>query len=219
MATRQVLADLIADYERSSGDTARLESVGGVDAARRVQAGEAFDVVVLAAKAIDDLMGTGHALAGSRTDLVHSGVAVAVRAGAPAPDIATEAGLRDAVLQAGSVGYSTGPSGVALLALFDRWGVTEQIRDRIRQAPPGHPVAQMVAQGEVSLGFQQLSEMLNVQGIRIVGPLPAKVQIITTFSAAITNTCADASRAQALIDFMARPQAAVLKERQGMQAA
>lgn len=219
MATRQVLADLIADYERSSGDTARLESVGGVDAARRVQAGEAFDVVVLAAKAIDDLMGTGHALAGSRTDLVHSGVAVAVRAGAQAPDIATEAGLRDAVLQAGSVGYSTGPSGVALLALFDRWGVTEQIRDRIRQAPPGQPVAQMVAQGEVALGFQQLSEMLNVQGIRIVGPLPAKVQIITTFSAAITNTCADASRAQALIDFMARPQAALIKERQGMQAA
>ena len=114
MATRQVLADLADAFQRHSGTRLAIESVVGVDAARRVQAGEAFDVVILASDAIDKLIGSGHVQAGSRVDLVRSGVAVAVRAGAAKPDISTEEAVRAAVRAARSISYSTGPSGVAL---------------------------------------------------------------------------------------------------------
>ncbi|MEY2688414.1 MAG: hypothetical protein RL375_2612, partial [Pseudomonadota bacterium] len=123
MATRLVLAELIAAHEQQTPVRVAIESVGGVDAARRVMAGEVFDLVVLAADAIAKLGAAGRVQAGSQVDLVRSGVAVAVRAGAPQPDISSEDALRRAVLAARSLSYSTGPSGVALLALFDRWGV------------------------------------------------------------------------------------------------
>jgi len=139
MATRQLLADLVA--LRPPGAMAvEVESVGGVDAARRVRAGEAFDAIVLAANVVDQLIAEGHALPGSRVDIVQSGVFVAVRSGAPAPDIASEQAVRDAVLNAPSLGYSTGPSGVYLTGLFERWGILEAIRPRIVQAPAGVPV-------------------------------------------------------------------------------
>ena len=159
MATRQVLAQLAQAYEQRSGRPVAIESIGGVDAARRVAAGEAFDFVVLAADAIDKLIGGGSVAAGSRVDLVNSGVAIAVQAGAPQPDVSTEEALKRAVLAAPSVGYSTGPSGTALLKLFERWGIAAQMQERLKQARPGVPVGSMVASGEVALGFQQLSEL------------------------------------------------------------
>lgn len=137
MATRQVLAELVAAYAQQSADPVHIESVGGVDAARRVQAGEAFDVVILASDAIDKLAASGHVRAGSKVDLVHSGVAVAVREGAPVPDLTSEDAVRRAVLAARSLSYSTGPSGVALARLFERWGIAQEIAPRIVQAPPG----------------------------------------------------------------------------------
>jgi molybdate transport system substrate-binding protein len=130
MATRQLLAELTSAYGQRSGRVVAIESVGGVDAARRVMAGEAFDVVVLAADAIDKLEAAGRIVAGSKVDLVTSGVAVAVRAGAPRPDIGSEEALRHAVLAARSIGYSTGPSGVQLMKLFERWDVAEEIARR-----------------------------------------------------------------------------------------
>lgn len=219
MATRQVLSELLADYTQQSGVSAAIEAVGGVDAAKRVQAGEAFDVVVLASDAIDKLLAGGHVLAGSKVDWVRSGVAVAVRAGAPLPDIASEDALRAAVLAADSISYSTGPSGVALAQLFERWGIAEQIASRMVQAPPGVPVGSLVADGKVALGFQQLSELLHVPGITIVGPLPAAVQIITTFSAAVGVHSTQADAARALLAFMASPAATEAKHCQGMEAA
>ncbi len=140
MATRQLLAALTQQWQQRGGGPVQVESVGGVDAARRVAAGEAFDVVVLASDAIDKLLATGHLLAGSRRDLVRSGVAVAVRTGAPRPDIGSESALRDAVLAMRSIGYSTGPSGTALLQLFARWGLADRLQDKLPQAPPGVPV-------------------------------------------------------------------------------
>jgi len=151
MATRQVLAELAAAFKQRSGCVVAIESVGGVDAARRVQAGEACDVVVLASDAIDKLIAAGAVVADSKVDLVTSGVAVAVRARAPRPDIGSEDALRHAVLAARSIGYSTGPSGVQLMKLFERWGVTEEIARRTVQAPPGVPVGTLVARGEVEL--------------------------------------------------------------------
>ncbi len=219
MATRQLLAELTAAYAQQHGQAVAIESVGGVDAAKRVQAGEAFDVVILASDAIAKLVAAGHLRADSVTHLVHSGVAVAVRAGAPGPDISSEDAVRQAVLAAPTLSYSTGPSGVALAQLFERWGIAEQIKDRIVTAPPGVPVGSLVAKGEVALGFQQLSELIHVDGIAVVGPLPSAIQISTTFSAAMTTRCTQPAEVQALLDFLASPEATEAKQRQGMEPA
>lgn len=219
MATRQVLADLSQAWQARGGTPVQIESVGGVDAARRVAAGEPFDLVILASDAVDKLLAAGHALAGSRVDLVNSGVAVAVRTGQPRPDLSTEDALRAAVLAAPSLSYSTGPSGVALARLFERWGVMDTLRERIVTPPPGVPVGTLLASGQVALGFQQLSELIHVQGIDIVGPLPAAVQIDTVFSGAVCATSAQPDAVRALLAFMAGPEAAEAKRRQGMTPA
>ena len=217
MATRQLLDELAQAYRACSGQAVAFESVGGVDAQRRVQAGEAFDIVVLASDAIDKLAAAGHVQPDSTVDLVHSGVAVAVPQGEPRPDLGTEDAVRHAVLAARSIGCSTGPSGVQLVKLFERWGITDQIRDRIVQAPPGVPVGALVARGDVALGFQQLSELIHVAGIDIVGPLPPAIQIDTVFSAAVGARSAQADAAAACLAFMASPAAVDAKRRQGME--
>jgi molybdate transport system substrate-binding protein len=216
MATRLLLAELAAAYTAQSGQPIHITSVGGVDAARRVQAGEALDVVILASDAISGLITSGHLRADSKMDIVHSGVAVAVRAGTPPPDIGSEDAVRQAVLAAPTLGYSTGPSGVALAQLFARWGIADQIKDRTITAPPGVPVGSLVASGAVALGFQQLSELLHVEVIAIVGPLPPAIQITTTFSAAITMACTRVEDARALLAYMASNDTAPAKRRQGM---
>ena len=219
MAMRQVLAELVAGFEAVSDVSVGIESVGGVDAAKRVQAGEAFDVVILASDAIDKLIAGGHLRAGSRVDLVRSGVAAAVREGASVPDLGSEDSVRSAVLAARTIGYSTGPSGVALAQLFERWGIAQQIQSRIVQAPPGVPVASLVARGEVELGFQQLSELLGVADITVAGSLPPAIQIVTTFSAGICVHTDKTDAVRAMLSHMTAPAAAEAKRRQGMEPA
>ena len=219
MATKPLLADLVALYQaRAPGVHVQVESVGGVDAAQRVQAGEAFDVVVLASDAIDKLIASGHVLSGSRVDLVHSSVAVAVPAGQPVPDISSEDALRQAVLTAPSVGLSTGPSGVQLRQLFERWGILPHIEPKLVQAKPGVPVGALLAKGEVTLGFQQLSEMRGVTGITVLGPLPQAVQITTTFSGSVANSSTQPEAVRQLLAFWAAADCTPCKVRHGMEA-
>jgi molybdate transport system substrate-binding protein len=216
MATKAVLAELARAYRAHSGARVAIESVGGVDAVKRVQAGEPFDIVVLARDAIDTLRAAGHLVAGSEVDVVRSRVAVAVRAGAARPEIGSEEAVRRAVLAARTIGYSTGPSGVQLARLFDRWGIGEQVRDRMVIASPGVPVGVLVARGEAELGFQQLSELLHLEGVDVLGPLPASIQIVTTFSAAVGTRARQPDAARALLAFMASLDAADTKRREGM---
>lgn len=223
MATRQVLAELTAAYRRWDGADVDVEvafeSVGGVDAAKRVQSGELFDLAVLASDAIDTLTAGGYIVADSTVDLVHSHVAIAVRAGAPQPYIDSEDALREAILSARSIGYSTGPSGTALAKLFTCWGIAESIQSRVVQAPPGLPVGQLIASGEVELGFQQQSELMHLPGITLLGTMPPGCEIITTFSAGICTASTRPDIVRNLLAFMHSPAAADAKRRQGMEPA
>jgi molybdate transport system substrate-binding protein len=216
MATRALLADLCDACERAGGSALRFESVGGIDAARRVREGEAFDLVVLAAEAIDALAATGHVIADSRCALVDSTVAIAVRAGANAPDVGSEDALRRVVLAANRIGYSTGPSGTALMELFARWGVADALRDRLVQARPGIPVAALLASGEAELGFQQLSELQDQDGVVVVAPMPPGLEIVTTFVGAVASVSTRGDSARATLRFMSSPMMATFKRRHGM---
>jgi molybdate transport system substrate-binding protein len=219
MATRPLLADMAAAWRADTGMPLALEAVGGVDAARRVASGEVFDVVVLAADAIARLAAAGHLRAGSERAVVRCGVAAAVPAGAPRPDITSVDALRRAVLAAASIGCSTGPSGVQLIALFERWGIAEQVAGRLVQAPPGVPVGALLARGEVALGFQQRSELLGLDGIQLLGDLPGEARIVTTFSAAVASASTQPAAALGLVDFLAAPRHDEARARHGFTAA
>lgn len=218
MATREVLAQLAAQYGRDTGTIVQALAGGGVDVARRISAGEPCDVVVLAASAIDKLVAEGR-VTGDRVDLVRSGIAVAVREGTPVPRVATEDDVKAAVLAARSISYSTGPSGVYLEKLFDRWGILEEIRPRIVVPPPGVPVGSLVADGRVVLGFQQLPELMNLPGIVVAGPLPDAIQSMTVFSGGVCAASAQPAAAAALLGFLRSSAAADIKRQGGMEPA
>lgn len=217
MATRALLAELVAGFEAQTGTAVAIESVGGVDAAKRVAAGEAFDLVLLASDALDKLAAAGHVLP-TRVDYVQSPVAIAVPAGAPLPDVGSEAALKAAVQAAATIGYSTGPSGQHLMRLFERWGLAAELASRTVQAKPGVPVGSQVASGEVALGFQQLSELQGLPGIQIVGLLPADCAFITTFSGAVASTSTQPDAARAFLAYLNSPATAAIKQRHGMSA-
>ena len=219
MAMRHVLAELADAYEQRSQQRVVIVSVGGVDAARRVKDGESFDFVVLAAEAIEQLASAGRVDPGSRAELARSGVAIAVASGAQRPDVGSEAALRDAVLRARSIGYSTGPSGAHLVRLFERWGIADAIAPRVIQAPPGVPVGTLVARGDVELGFQQLSELMHLPGIDVIGLLPPEIQVATVFSAAVCTASSRGAATHALLAFLGSPEADAAKRHHGMEPA
>jgi molybdate transport system substrate-binding protein len=219
MAMRHVLTELSDAYEQQSGQPVAIVAAGGVDAARRVDDGEAFDFVVLAANAIEKLAAGGHVDPESRTDLARSPVAIAVAASATRPDVSSESAIRDTVLGARSVGYSTGPSGEHIIGLFKRWGIADAIAPRIVQAPPGVPVGTLVARGDVELCFQQLSELMHVPGVAVIGLLPPDIQMTTVFAAAVCKASNYPVAAGALLSFLGSSEADAAKRRHGMEPA
>lgn len=210
MATRHLLGALAERAADAGLGRPEIESVGGVDAARRVAAGEPFDLVFLAADALERLAAAGHVDAASVTPIAVSQVAVAVpgAGSADGPAFPDAAGVRAALRAAGRIGYSTGPSGTALVALIEEWGLTAEIGDRLMQARAGVPVAQLLADGEVDLGFQQLSELAGQPGIRILGVLPRDCAIDTVFAGAVAAASAEPDAALRVLTSFAAPEAA-----------
>lgn len=208
MATSRVLGDLNMAASATGLPQLDIESVGGVDAAQRVAGGEAFDLVFLSEAALARLAADGHVDQASLTPLVLSQVAVGVPSGSDAPAtndggvaFVDEAGMRAALLAAVRIGYSTGPSGVALVEMIRDWGLAEELDGRLIQARPGVPVAKSLAAGDVDLGFQQLSELVGQPGVRILGVLPPDCAIDTVFGGAVATTASDPDSARAVLNF------------------
>jgi molybdate transport system substrate-binding protein len=215
MATRHILADLAGGYEASHGTRVEIRSMGGVEAAKLVRAGEATDVVILASKVMASLEAEGHLAKGGTKDFARSEIGLAVRAGLSPPSVADEQAVKQAMRDARKICYSTGPSGDHLKALCEKWAIPLA---RTLVAPPGVPVATLVVNGDADLGFQQLSELIGQPGIE-VGPLPPEIQAVTVFSAGISIRSRDLEAARALIAYLASAETGDAKRRHGMEPA
>ena len=216
LAFKEAYLELVPQFERATGNKVSTSWVGSVQMMSRLKGGEAVDLVILSAASLDELIKAG--IIADRQDIAKSGVAAAVKAGAPKPDISSGEALKRAVLAAKSVAYSTGPSGIYLVDLFQRMGIADQIRSKVKQVQ-GEPAGAVVARGEADLGFQQMSELLPVPGIDIVGPLSPDVQKITVFSAGVHRKAQSADAARALVKFFKAPAAAPVIRAKGMEPA
>jgi molybdate transport system substrate-binding protein len=216
-AFKEAYLELVPRFEQASKHKVVTSFVGSVDIMKRMKAGEDTDLLILARSAVDELIGLGKVVPGSRVDLAKSGVGVAVRAGAPKPDISSGDALKRALLAAKSIGYSSGPSGAYLAGLFQRMGIADELKPKIRQTPPGAAVGDLIARGEAEIGFQQVSELLSIKGIDFVGPLPPEVQQITVFSAGLHVAARDPTAARALVEFLSSPASVPAIRKTGME--
>jgi molybdate transport system substrate-binding protein len=184
----------------------------------RIQRGEPVDVVIMVGYALGDLIKQGKVIADSRIDLARSGIGMAVRAGAPKPDISSVEAFKRTLLQAKSIAYSDSASGVYLSTkLFPRLGIVDQVKGKSKMIP-AEPVGTVVARGEAEIGFQQMSELRPISGIEIVGPLPPELQNITVFSAGVAANSREPQVARAFIKFLASPAAVPVINRTGLEA-
>lgn len=215
-AFKEAYLELLPQFERASGHTVESLWVASVQMMSRLKGGEAVDLVILSAASLDELRKAG--IVTERTDLVKSGIGVAVKAGATRPDISSGEAVKRAVLAAKGVAYSTGPSGLYLVGLFQRMGIADQIKHKVTQTQ-GQPSGGVVARGEAEIAFQQISELLPVPGIELVGPLPPDIQEITVFAAGLHAHAKSPDAAKALVKFLTSPVAAPVIRSKGMEPA
>ena len=213
---------LVPEFERATGHkvlTAFGPSMGTTVNAipARLERGEPADVLIMVGYALADLIKNGKVVADSRVDLVKSGIGIAVKAGAPKPDVSSADTLRRALLAAKSVAYSDSASGVYVSTeMFAKLGIADEMKDKARKIP-ATPVGEIVALGDAEIGFQQISELRPVPGIDVVGPLPPDLQKITVFSAGIATTSREPEAGRALIKFLASPAASAAIVKSGME--
>ena len=215
-ATEQAYRELAPQFEQASGPKVATIFTGTLDVQKRIAAGESYDIILMAGPAIDDFIKAGKVVPGSRVDIARSGVGVAVKAGAPKPDIGSTEAVKKTLLAAKSIGYSTGPSGVYLTGLFQRLGVADAIKGKLKQTPTGVFVGNIVASGEAEIGFQQVSELAHFPGVDFVGPLPADIQEITVFSAGLQVGAKETEPAKAWLKFLTAPEHAAAFTSRGL---
>jgi len=218
-APEQAYRELVAQFEKASGHKVATTFNGTLNVQKRLADGEPYDLIIMAAPAIDEQIKLGKAVAGSRVDLARSGTGVAVRKGAPKPDISSVEALKKTLLSAKSIGYSTGPSGVYMLAVFEKLGVADQVKGKLKQTPSGVFVGNLVASGDTEIGFQQVAELVHFPGIDYVGPLPGELQRMTMFSCGIHSGAKQAGAARALVTFLTAPAAAPVIRKHGLEPA
>ena len=214
-ATEQAYRELVPQFEKASGHKVTTVFTGTLDANKRLAAGETYDLLIMSAPSIEEHIKTGKVLASSRVDLAKSGVGV--KAGAPKPDISTTEALKRTLSAAKTIGYSTGPSGIYMIGVFQRMGIADEIKHKLKQTPTGVFVGSIIANGEAEIGFQQVSELSHFAGVDYVGPLPAEIQQFTIFSSGIIAGAKEADAAKALVNFITAPAAAAAFKRIGME--
>jgi molybdate transport system substrate-binding protein len=213
---KEAYLELVPLFEKASGNKVATTWAGTADVMKRMKAGEVFDAVILASNSLEELTDTGRLMAGSRADLARSLVGVAVRAGAPKPDISSQEALKKTLLAAKSIGISTGPSGVYLTGLFQRMGVLDEIKPKFRTPPSGAAIGELIAKGEAEIGFQQVSELIHFPGIQFIGPLPAAVQQTTVFAGGVHAGAREPDAARAFLTFLSAPEHAAVLRKHGL---
>jgi molybdate transport system substrate-binding protein len=222
-AFKAAFEQLAPAFESASGHKVHAawgSSVAGAQTSipSRLERGEPVDVVIMAGEGLDRLIAAGRIAPGGRVDLVRSGIGVAVRSGAPRPDLSSTEAFTRALMAARSLAHSSSASGIYIKAMLQRLGVATALGDRIRQVE-GEPVGRVVARGEAEIGFQQMSELLPVKGIDIVGPLPAELQHVTVFSAGLAAHAREPEAARSLVAYLKSPAAAPVIRQSGMEPA
>ena len=216
-ATQEAYLELVAQFEKTSGHKVTTFFSGTLNVQKRLADGEPCDLIILAGPALDDQIKLGRAVAGSRVDFAKSGTGLAVRKGAAKPDISSADALKKTLLAAKSIGYSTGPSGLYMLSVFEKLGIAEQVKGKLKQTPSGVFVGTLIANGETEVGFQQISELVHFAGIDYVGPLPGDLQRVTVFSAGIHAGAKQADAARELVQFITAPAAASVIKKHGLE--
>jgi molybdate transport system substrate-binding protein len=207
--------EMVQDFERRTGAKVVTNWLPTVEIVELIKKGEAGDLVILSSSNIDDLTQKGFLVSGSKVDYVSSGIGIGIRKNSPKPNIQTTVDLKQTLLDAKSIAYSTGPSGVYLSKLFQEIGVAEEIRPKLKIIQ-GEPVGAVVERGEADIGFQQIPEILSVPAIEYLGPLPAEVQYITTFAFAIPSNKSNTQLVQSWITTLKSPKAAPIIQRYGL---
>ena len=212
-----VLRELVPRSERAAGTKIAAAFAPTAKLMERIRAGEAADVAILTAAAIDELTQGGVLSADGRVDLARSVVGVAVRAGAPRPDIGSAEAFTRALLGAGSLAYSrAGASGIFFAELIRRLGIADRVAAKATVIPSGL-TGELAARGEVEVAIQQVSELLEVPGVDIVGPLPAELDAVTVFSGALFAASPRKGAGLALLRFLSAPDAAPVYARKGLE--
>jgi molybdate transport system substrate-binding protein len=216
-APEKALGELVPQFEMATGHAVKTLFTGTLDVKKRIEAREPFDLLIMASPDIDAFMTLGTLVKGSRVDLAKSGVGVAVKAGAPRPDIGTTETFKKVLLSAKSIGYSTGPSGVYVVDLFERMGIAGELKPKLTQTPSGVFVGSLLAKGEVEFGIQQVSELSSFPGIDFVGPLPADIQKVTIFSCGIAARSKQEAATRALVKFITATASTIAYKKSGME--
>ena len=214
---KAVLEELVPQFEKATAHKLVIRYAPAADLKVLIEKGEAFDLAILTAAAIDDLIRQGKLAAPTRADIARSGAGVAIRKGAPKPDIATAEAFKRTLLAAKSVAYvGTGATGAEVRKIFERFGIADEMKAKTKQLS-GISAAAAVAKGEAELGFSQISELMGIEGAELAGPFPPGVQVHTVFPAAVGTAAREPAAAQALIKFLTAPAAAPVIKARGME--
>jgi len=201
---KTVMDELLPGFERSTGTKVAVTWGPAAGLVKQLESGADGDLAILTAEAVDALIQKGTVVAGSRVDLASSGIGLAVRKGTRKPDIGSPEALKSALLAAKSVAHSRmGGSGIYFPTVLTRLGIADAMKSKIVLPEPGTPVGEVVANGGAEIGVQQISELLPVAGIELIGPLPPSLQKLTIFSAGVLAQAKDAAGAKALVKFLA----------------
>ena len=221
-AFKQVVVALIPEYEKATGHKVVLDNGTVGQLTKRVEGGEAFDVLVLSPRGIDDFIKAGKIAAGTKANLAKVGVGVMVKEGAPKPDVSSVEAFKQALLKAKSVGYidpaSGGSSGIYVAGLLDKLGIANEIKPKAKLKQGGH-VSDLVKAGEAEIGIHQISEIVSEKGVTLVGPLPAEIQNYTTYAVGLSATAKDAEAAKAFIKVLTGPSVPAVLKSKGMEGA